>query len=283
MPDWRHIVRHRLADLNLTAPAEADFVEEIAAHLEDRYRELTAEGAAAEEAYRRVAVELGAVHPLRAAIRTGDWLPRQDAVPSGDVKLGGYFDGLGRDLRSAVRSMGRSPVSFVVLTLALGMGANTTVFTVLNRLILNPLPVRSPGDMAGVAGAEAASSGVGTPFPISYPDLKDYQAQNAVFDSLAGYTSPRVVTRQEGGASEVLFSELVTGNYFATLGLAPAAGRFFAPEEDVPGGPAVAVINYATWQTRFGAAPDIVGRRVRLNNVVFTVIGVAPRGFIGVN
>ena len=81
----------------------------------------------------------------------------------------------------------------------------------------------------------------------------------------------------------MLFAELVTGNYFATLGLAPSAGRFFLPEEDTPSGPAVAVINFATWQTRFGGASDIIGRTVRLNNIVFTVIGVAPRGFIGVN
>src|SRR5262249_13986626 len=122
-----------------------------------------------------------------------------------------------------------------------------------------------------------------TPFPISYPDLQDYQAQNKVFDSLAGCTSPRVVTYQKADASEVVFAGLVTGNYFDTLGLTPSAGRFFRPEEDTPSAPAVAVMNFATWQTRFGGAPDIVGRPVRRNEVVFTVIGVAPRGFIGIS
>ncbi|MGH9665736.1 MAG: ABC transporter permease, partial [Bryobacteraceae bacterium] len=118
----------------------------------------------------------------------------------------------------------------------------------------------------------------------SYKDLKDYRTKNAVFSSLAGYTSPRIVTLQAGHASQRMFSELVTGNYFSTLGLQPALGRFFLPEEDsTPGGHAVAVMNYATWQARFGAAGDIVGKTLRINNVVFTVVGVAPPRFIGVN
>jgi predicted permease len=304
MPDWKNLVRLRLAALNLTTATESDLAEELAQHLEDCYRDLTAAGATPEDAYRQVIAQLDSVHPLRNAVRSERRLPRYDAVPAGDGRPGSFLDGLWRDFRYALRSMRKSPVfiTFVVLTLALGIGANTTVFTVLNTLILNPLPARNPAELAGIAGAEADASKAGTPFPISYPDLQDYQAQNAVFDSLAGYTSPRVLTHQEGGASEVLFAELVTGNYFRTLGLAPSAGRFFLPEEDArtlglapsagrfflpeedaPGGPAVAVINYATWQTRFGGAPDIVGRSVRLNDVVFTVIGVAPRSFIGVN
>jgi predicted permease len=285
MPDWKKLVGSRLTALNLTAPAESDLAEEVAQHLEDRYRDLIAAGAAPDDAYRQVAAEIDTVGPLQAAVRSQHRLPRHDAVPAGDARFSGLLDSLWRDFRYAVRGMRKSPVFaiFVVLTLALGIGANTTVFTVLNTLILNPLPARDPGGLGGIAGAKGDPSKGGTLFPISYPDFEDYRTQNAVFDSLAGYTSPRVLTRQEGGGSEVLFAELVTGNYFATLGLAPSAGRLFRPEEDAPSGPAVAVINFATWQTRFGGARDIVGRTVRLNNVVFTVIGVAPRGFIGVN
>lgn len=285
MPDFKNLVRRRLAALHLTTPAESDLAEELAQHLEDRYRDLTAAGTAPDIAYRQVLAELDNVHPLRAGVTAGQRQPRYDAVPHGDNRLGSFLGGLWRDFRYAVRSMRKGSVFvvFVVLTLALGIGANTTVFTVLNTLILNPLPARNPGELAAIAGSDADPSKAATVFPISYPDLKDYQAQSAVFDSLAGYTSPRVVTRREGGGPEVLFAELVTGNYFATLGLAPSGGRFFAAEEDAPDGPAVAVVNYATWQTRFGGKPDIVGRMVRLNDVVFTVIGVAPRGFIGVN
>jgi predicted permease len=187
-----------------------------------------------------------------------------------------------------LRGIRKNPVFavFVVATLALGIGANTVVYTVINTLILNPLPVRNAAELAAIAAADSRSLAKSSAaFPISYADLKDYQAQNEVFSSLAGYTSPRVVTWQETGApAQRLFTELVTGNYFSTLGLAPAQGRFFLPEEDAtPGAHAVAVMNYATWQARFGAATDIVGRSVRLNGLVFTIVGVAPPQFIGVN
>ncbi len=176
-------------------------------------------------------------------------------------------------------------VLFVVLTLALGIGANTTVFTVINTLILNPLPVPDSSGLVALAVAKAKSTSKSSaPLPISYADLKDYQARNGVFRSLAGYTSPRGVTWQADSASQGMFSELVTGNYFSTLGLSPVRGRFFLPEEDsAPGAHPVAVMNYGTWQGRFGGAADIIGKTLRLNNVVFTVIGIAPPQFIGVN
>ena len=145
--------------------------------------------------------------------------------------------------------------------------------------------LRDVASLAAVAGADNRNtSKSGMPLAISYADLKDYQARNGVFRSLAGYTSPRVLTRQEGGDSQRIFGEIVTGNYFSTLGLTPARGRFFLPEEDsTPGTHAVAVLNYGTGQTRFGGAEDIVGRNLRANNIVFTVVGVAPPKFIGVN
>ena len=186
-----------------------------------------------------------------------------------------------------LRAMVKAPlfVLFVVLTLALGIGANTTVFTAINTLILNPLPVPDSSSLLSVAAAKVESSSKSSaPLPLSYADLKDYQAKNGVFRSLAGYASPRVFTWQTGAVSLRLFGELVTGNYFSTSGLGPARGRFFSPEEDsTPGGHAVAVLNYGSWKAHFGGAEDIVGKALRLNNIVFTVIGVAPPKFIGVN
>jgi len=285
MPDWKDLVRRRLAAFNLTAPAESDLAEELAQHLEDRYRDLTVQGLDPGDAYARVLGELDARNPIAAKIPAEHYLRRHDLVPPGDSRRGGFLDGVLRDLRYAGRSIRNNPVfvAFAVLTVAIGIGANTTVFTLINTLMLNPLPARNPGELAAIAGADVDPSKPTASLPLSYPDLEDYQARNTVFVSLAGYTAPRPVTYQEGGSSEVFFAEFVTGNYFATLGLLPAAGRFFAPGEALPGGPAVAVINHATWQTRFGGAPDVVGRSVRLNNFVFTVIGVAPKGFIGVN
>ncbi len=287
MPDWKSLVRQRLASLRLEASAEAELSEELSQHLEDRYRELCTGGASEEEAYQKAISELDDMYPVRAGLQRSQRMAKHDAVPAGDVRAGNFMEDLWRDLRYALRSMRRSPmfVLFVVLTLALGIGANTTVFTVINTLILNPLPVRNTAELTAVARAEAKStSKASAPLPISYADLKDYQARNGVFSSLAGYTSPRGVTWQAGAASQGMFSELVTGNYFSTLGLSPARGRFFLPEEDsTPGAHAVAVMNYVTWQVRFGGTDDIVGKTLRLNGVVFTVIGIAPPEFIGVN
>ena len=287
MPDWNHDIRARLMALRLTAAAEADLVEEIALHLEDRFRELRSGGIADAAAYHQAMAELDDLYPLRAGLERNQRMPKQEAVPSGEPAPANLFEGLWKDLRYALRSMRHSPVFvlIVVLTLALGIGSNTTVFTLINTLILNPLPFRNTSDLAAVAAVDTRSTAKSAVlFPISYPDLQDYQSRNSVFRSLAGFTSPRSVTWMEHGASEALFAEVVTGNYFATLGLTPARGRFFSPDEDgAPGAHPVAVLNYATWQKNLGGAPDVVGRQLRINNIVLTVVGVAPPHFIGLN
>jgi len=287
MPDWNSVVREQLKPLRLTPMAESDLTEELALHLEDRFRELCSGGASEKEAYQNVVSELDDVYPLTEGLERNERMPKFDHVPVGDVGLGNFIEDFWRDLRYAIRTMRKSPifVLFAVLTLALGIGANTTVFTVINTLILNPLPVRNTAELEAVAAADAKTTSTSSAaFPISHADLKDYQGRNEVFRSLAGYTSPRVVTWQEGSGSQRLFIELVTGNYFSTLALTPAKGRFFLPEEDTtPGMHAVAVMNYGTWQSRFGGADDIVGKTLRINRIAFTVIGVAPPQFIGVN
>ena len=286
MPDWKRLVRERLAPLGMTAEAEADLVEEVAQHLEDHFAELRGAGSDTQTAYRQTMAELDDLYPIRANLQTQQRLPKHDLA--GASESGGSFaEGIGKDLRYALRGMRKNPIFVVavVLTLAVGIGANTTVFTLINTLILNPLPVPRPGELVAVAGTDTqAFSKSASMFPLSYPDLKDYQAGSQVFSSLAGFTSARPMTLQEHGASEGVFGEFVTGDYFSTLGLMPARGRFFAPEEyGVSAAHPVAVINYATWQQRFGGAETIVGRDLRVNNTLVTVIGVAPLHFIGVN
>src|SRR5579872_3686974 len=214
MPDWKLLVQQRLTPLSLEATGEADLTEELAQHLEDTYRELRAGGVSETEAYQQVVLELEDVYSKRAGFIRSQRMSKREAVPAGDVRSGSFLEDLARDLRYTVRSMRRSPlfVLTVVLTLALGIGANTTVFTVINTLILNPLPVRNITALQAVAAADAKStSKAHTAFPISYADLEDYRARNEVFRSLAGYTGPRVVTWQEPGGSQRLFSEIVTG------------------------------------------------------------------------
>ena len=286
MPDWKSIVRDRVIPMHLEGPAESDLADELAQHLEDRYRDLRSSGASEEEAYRKSISELDDMHPLQVELGSKR-LPKHDELSVGAARPGNLIDDLSRDLRYAFRAMRKNPVFvlFVVLTLALGIGANTTVFTVINTLILNPLPVPDSSDLeaVGLARTESALKS-GLPLPISFADFKDYQGKNEVFRSLAGYTSPRVLTWQTATASQRIFGELVTGNYFSALGLTPAKGRFFLPDEDsTPGAHPVAVMSYATWQGPFGGASDIVGKTLQVNNIVFTVIGVASPQFIGIN
>lgn len=287
MPDTRRLVRERIASLHLDAATEASVTEELAQHLDDRCREWRAGGATEDEVTARAAAELEDMCGLQAELGRSRRLPTADPVPVGGASRGSRLADLSRDLRYAARIVRTNPffVLFVVLTLGAGIGASTTVFTVINTLILNPLPVPHSAQLAGVVGAQSKTlSKSNAALPLSYPDLKDYMARNQVFSMLAGYTYPQIVTRATGSGSERMFAELVTGNYFATLDLKPARGRFFRVDEDsAPGAYPVAVMNYATWQTRFGADTDIVGRTLRLNNIVFTIVGVAPRRFIGVN
>jgi predicted permease len=197
------------------------------------------------------------------------------------------MDTLWQDLRYGLRTWSKAPgfTVIVVLTLAFGIGANTTMFAVINTLFLNPLPVARPSELVIVRtvnrGSEAAS---GDALPISHPNLVDIRARNMVLQAVSGHSAPMAFTTLRGNAPERIFGELVTGNYFETLGLHPARGRFFLPPEDeVPGRAPVLVMAYGAWQHRFGGAADIVGRVLNINGTVFTVIGVAPEHFKGVN
>src|SRR5713101_6000316 len=197
MPDFRKIVRERIAALRLEAAAESDLTEELAQHLEDRYRELRSGGTTEQEAYRESVSELEDMYRIEAELQRTQRMPKHDAVPAGDTSRRNLLADLWRDLRYTCRTMRKSPmfVVFVVLTLALGIGANTTVFTVINTLVLNPLPVPKSSELVAVAAAEAKSTSKSSmPLPISYANLKDYAVKNEVFERLAGYTSPGTVT-----------------------------------------------------------------------------------------
>ena len=229
MPDWKNLIRRRIAPLGLQPIGEARLVDEIAQHLEDCYRDLLSGGTSESEARRRTIAELDDLYPLREEIAIQGTASQRATVPPGDARSSHFFDSLGRDLRYACRAIRKSPVFavFVILTLALGIGANTTVFTLIDTLILNPLAVRDPNQLASVQTTESRDTAKSAmPLPVSYPNLKDYREKNKVFSSLAGYTGPRVMTWQPNGPSQRVFAEIVTGNYFSTLGLVPARGRF---------------------------------------------------------
>ena len=191
-----------------------------------------------------------------------------------------------QDVRYSLRSLIRTPVfsAAAMLSLGLGVGANTSIFTLINTLFLKPLPVEQPVRLVAVNTLDSKNTTqFGNILPLSYPNLLDLRESRQTVDGLAGYSAPLGLAMSTDGEPEPVFGQLVTGNYFDVLGVRPAAGRFFAPEEDrAPGTHPVAIVNHRLWQRRFGGRPDIVGRTVRLNAIDFTIVGVAPNGFMGV-
>jgi predicted permease len=186
-----------------------------------------------------------------------------------------------------MRSLGRAPAFsfFAILTLALGIGATTTVFTVVNTILLHPLPASDPSHLVSLYTTDAkGQKQSGSLLPTSYLNLKDYQSRNTALTSVGGFSPPLVLTMTDNAGSERLFGQLVTSGYFETLGLQPVKGRFFLPEEtSTPGSAPVAVLSYNAWKTRFHQDANIIGRTIVINEIPFTAIGVAPEGFLGVS
>jgi len=181
-----------------------------------------------------------------------------------------------RDFRYALRMLMRSPgfTTVAVLTLALGIGANVAVFSVVNALLLRPLPVERPSELAFLENARYGPS-------QSFPNYRDLRDRNQTFAGLVGYRMAPMELETDRGA-ERIWGYLATGNYFDVLGVKPALGRFFHQNDDVhPGDSPYAVLSYGAWQARFGGDPAIVGKTIPINRLPYTVFGVAPPDFHG--
>jgi predicted permease len=284
MPEWKRQIRKQLAGLNLKPEREAEILDELSNHLQDRYDELRAAGATHEEASREAIAELKGTD-LVSELQPSEASISQNPVPEGAPSKAELFSDLLMDLRYAARTL-RKYLGFTAvaaLTLALGIGANTAVFTVINTLLLNPLPVEKISTLAAVNTTQAKKAAqLGDLQALSFQNLKDLRQRTQAFGSLAGHSYPMAVTMIDKADPHRVFMELVTANYFDTLGIHPYLGRFFLPDEDAKLGAApVAVLGYAAWQSRFGGEPDIVGRTIKLNDVPFTIVGVGPKGFKG--
>lgn len=285
MPEWKLEIRKHLAGLNLGPEREAEIIEELSDHLQQRYEELSARGAEQKEAFREVLAEIdwgNFVPELQASESTAE----RDVVAEGTTPSGHLFSDFAKDLRFALRMLRKSPgfAAVAVLTLALGIGANTAVYTVVDSLILNPLPVEKISTLVAVNSTQAKNAGrSGDLQAISYLNLKDIRERTHAFSNLAGHSYPMAVTMTDKGEPHRIFAEIVTANYFETLGIHPVLGRFFLPSEDqTPGARPVAVLGYTAWKSRFGGVSDILGQTITLDETPFTVIGVGPKGFKGV-
>ncbi len=190
------------------------------------------------------------------------------------------MEDLGQDLRYAVRGLLKAPGFTVVavITLALGIGVNATIFSLVNAVLLKPLPVESPERLVDIYGHSANSTSHNT---NSYPNYLDYRADTETLSDLMGFTN-FFANLSIDGSSELVVGELVTESYFGVLGIRPALGRAFSPDEFAsPGAAPVAVLSHPFWRTRFAADPDVLGRTFRMNGIVYTILGVAPQGFGG--
>ena len=189
-----------------------------------------------------------------------------------------------RDLLYSLRSLRKSPVflAVAVLSLALGIGANTAIFTLINQLILQPLPVKDPEQLVMLAGRGRHYGGNNGPDRISYPMYQEIRDKNQVFSGMF-CTYPSTVSASFEGRTELIGADFVSGNYFPVLGIGAAAGRVFTASDDlVQGGHPLAVLSYGYWRARFGADRDIVGKQIVVNGRSLTIIGVSPAGFDGV-
>ena len=192
-----------------------------------------------------------------------------------------------QDLRTGARLLARNPgfTLIAVLSLAVGIGANTATFSFADGLLLRPLPVPKASEVVAVGSMNVATGGTAQ-LRASYPDFVDLQDSSASFaGGLAAFEDITVQLAATPDATpEIRTATLVSGNFFAVMGVEPALGRAFRPEEDeAPGRDAVAILSHSYWEHALASDADVLGRRVRLNGIEFTVIGVAPEEFIGID
>jgi predicted permease len=253
---------------------ERELDRELKYEFDRRVEDLRAAGHDESEARRRAAIEMGGLEQVQEDVReTWIWRGLEDAR---------------RDVRYAARSLRRSPAftATAVLSLAIGIGATAAIFSLVDQVLFRLLPVREPErlvllDWHGNALSDARGNGN----IMSYPICRDLMQQDRFFDGVF-CRQPRTVNLATavGEKTEPVTAEIVSGSYFPVLGVVPALGRLLDEQDDVqPGAHPVVVLSYVYWQSALGGAPDVVGRKVLLNNFPMTVVGVASATFRGVD
>jgi putative ABC transport system permease protein len=256
---------------------EKQMHDEIQMHLELAADELQRRGQTPEDAVRTARLQYGGVAQTMEAMRDQHGLP--------------WLENLGRDVRYALRMLGRTPgfTAVAILTLALGIGANTAIFSLVDAVLLRSLPVKDPHGLAFLTIPSAGGLGNGTTSGqralLAYSEYLALRDQTEAFSGLVAVESggaERQEVSWDGGSRETARSKLVTGNYFQVLGVDASRGRLFTSEDDLPlnAHPEV-VLSYGYWQNRFGLDPSIIGRTLLLHGHAFTVIGVTLSGFSG--
>jgi putative ABC transport system permease protein len=240
--------------------SQRDFEEELKSHLEIEADRLVAEGMTSTDARLLARRRFGNVGTAQERFRDTSGLA--------------WLDDLNKDIRNAWRMLRATPGFMLVamITFALGIGANTAVFSVVNGVLLEPLPYRQPERVVQIW-----ESLPGTPqIMVSYPDYLDWKARNRVFEDIGIYAPFGLMSMTGGDLPVRVAVGRATGNLFSMLGVTPLVGRIFAPEDDRPSSPKTAIITEKAWRTRFNADPRVIGRRLTLDGEAYSVIGVIP-------
>jgi predicted permease len=252
----------------------ADVDAEIAFHVDARTQELIEEGLDARVARTQALREFGDVDRARGVLRAMD---ERYAAQSRRAEV---FTDLWQDVRIAARSLRRTPgfVATVAFTLAIGIGLNTAVYSIVDAYLFRPMPVANGKDLVVLAQTDAAFA---QPHEMSFPNYKDFAGDTAVFRGLAAYVI-NSMNLSGGRGAERIWTEEGTANYFAVLGVKPLLGRLFQPgDDDGEVAHPYIVLSYKFWQSHFGGNPNVVGDTIRLNNHPMTIIGVTPPEFHG--
>jgi predicted permease len=278
MPSWEPAIRARLTSLRLTPAREQEIVDELSQHLEDRWRELVAGGVSDEEATRLALEDFSEqdllaryLKPLRQSNTPASTVP---AAPTGHM-----FSDLWQDVRYAVRTLRKQPSFTVaaVLTLALGIGANAAVFSIVNAVLIRPLPYPDSGRLLAVYSRYQPATGFDFPFfPLSGPEFADLRARVQGLQGVAAYGFINRNLALDSGSAERVMTMRVTAPFFEVLGATPMRGRTFTEDEAQRQQGCLAVLAYDPADP----AGMAVGSTIRLDDMPCEVIGVMPRGFV---
>ncbi|HKR12251.1 MAG TPA: ABC transporter permease [Pyrinomonadaceae bacterium] len=277
MPDWREEIRRRLAGLRLEPAQESEIVEELAQHLEDVYERARAGGLTESQARREALLQLAGENLLPTELKRIQKPFREAPVPGGTGRSNLFTDFV-QDLRYAGRMQRKNPgfTLVAIIALALGIGANTAIFSVVNTVLLRPLPYKDPERLTMV-WEDASKHGYPRDTPAA-ANFVDWRSQNTVFEGMAAIADESF-NLTGAGDPERLEGRRVSVNLFPLLGIDPQLGRTFTSDEDQPGSNRVAVLSYGLWQRRFGGDNTIVGKPLNLNGDTYTVVGVMPARF----
>ncbi|MGD0778228.1 MAG: ABC transporter permease [Candidatus Solibacter sp.] len=276
MPDWNEPIRKQLADLHLAPAREAEIVEELAQHAEDRYRDLQSDGATEADARRIALAELTDRELLASEVRAVERADAPEPIVLGAGSKGRLLAGLGQDLRYGFRTLRKNPgfTAIAILALALGIGANTAIFSVVNGVLLRPLAYPDPGRLVIIYETTAELSEAS----VAYPNYLDWRRESRFFTDMGAFRGDDF-NFTGAGEPEQVSGEYVSASLFPVFGVSPFLGRIFLLEEDRQGAACAVMLRYGFWKQRFGGDPNILGKTLTLNAVSCAVVGVLPSDY----